>query len=1497
VLGKEIVPVVEEQIIRRLVVSCSFVHPSVMIRRDIIQQAGGYLSDRPHAEDYDLWCRMSLNFVDSLANCRKSLVHYRVNNCGISSQNQLTQVNSSLLIGWRYVKQKAGITLTGSIYKGLFFAWLGDWEYWNEDCFSKCSPFFNWIKKEPVIQPRWKSFFSSVKHYQMIGGNKTSKVSNPVILPKKSNKFRVVAIMSAYNEADVIYHVIKDLIDQGILVYFIDHHSSDETVKIVSQLLGKGVLKIETFPEESGVDIPHDVYAWRYILKRKEDIVKSLGPGWYMHIDADEFRESPWYGISLYDGLKIVDSQGYNAVEFSIFDFKPVNNDFTPGSDVRKVLQYYSQPDHRSDTIQLKCWKYYGQNFNIWKSGGHVVDFHGRRIFPTPFLMRHYPIRSQQHGMKKVFSERKNRFDIHEKSNQWHAQYDQIRNKNHQFIKNPKTLQKYDGKTARQRLRPNPVFRDIKNRPLVSIIIPVYNKLELTHMCIKSIFQHTAYDSYEIIVVNNNSADGTEEYLIEMEKRGVKQIILEDNQGFTRACNIGASQAKGDYILFLNNDTEVTPRWLTSMIKLMLARKDAGAVGSKLVYPDGKLQEAGGIIFSDGSGWNYGRGFHPDDPRFNFVREVDYCSGASLLIRREIWEKIGGFDELYAPAYYEDTDFCFSVREQGFKVYYQPESVVIHHEGQTAGTDLGAGIKRFQEINRKKFILKWSEQLKKQLPNRSENVYSASERNISGSILVIDPFFPFFDRASGSLRLFQILEIFKKLQFHVTFIAHNGIEAEKYQPMLHQLGIEVYFWSADQALRESGQKIDNTVAKSLNGKSIFNGDRFYDYAMIDFWNMAIFYLPLIQQFSPQTKVLIDTIDIHFIREIRQAEIQKNDQLLKQAYTNKYLEIGIYKQADALITVTEQDQKVIKDYGVDKPIHILPNIHKTVNVEKYFHDCADLLFIGNFNHPPNVDSVLYFSKRIFPGIKEALPDVKFFIVGNRPPAEVQDLENNDVIVTGYVEDLSPYLMRSRISVNPLRFGSGMKGKIGQALSWGLPVVTTPIGAEGMGLVHEKHALIADDNKTFIRQVVELYTNRELWEKLSGNGKTIVEENWSPGILEKRIQSIFLQCRREKPVVSIIMLTYNALGYTKRCIDSIKKNTRIPFELIIVDNGSQDGTVKYIKTLAKKDVRIIIKLNHKNIGFAAGNNLGAKLAHGRYTLFLNNDVLVPDGWLKNLVKSIERDRRIGMVGPITNYISGRQMVKKIPYKEDRFQDYAETVAKNNSEKLTPRRRLAGFALLSRKDEFLEIGGFDESLGTGNFEDDDLCIRYRNKGFVLMCDESVFIHHYGSQTFKANHIDYNQSLRDRGKKFREKWSQVDYDELLEIKTPLDSYLQSLLNQAEILFNNGEIIQSLEKYRTIIHENPIDYNAGVGEIKCLHSLGRIPEALQASKMLLKKDPNNQDCLYYTGLIIKSLGKVKSATSLFKRVMDINPSHPGAVKELPDYRTNISNHTVLSTG
>ena len=326
------------------------------------------------------------------------------------------------------------------------------------------------------------------------------------------------------------------------------------------------------------------------------------------------------------------------------------------------------------------------------------------------------------------------------------------------------------------------------DQPLVSVIIPIHGKFAYTLACLRSLVRHAPGVPFEVIVVDDASRDNSVERLGQVE--GIRLLRNEHNLGFVATCNTGAAAAHGEFLLFLNNDTQVMPNWLDGLLRCFADHDDCGIAGSRLVYPDGRLQEAGGLVFMDGSCWTSGRFEHRDAPPWRYRREVDYVSGASLMIRREVFERVGGFDERYAPAYYEDTDLAFAVRQLGLKVYYEPSSTVIHCEGISAGTDLHAGMKRHQVTNQATFVAKWNEALHDHPPVGTSLLRALHWRR-RGRILVVDSMTPDPTRDSGSLRLSAILRLLDEQGWSVLFLPDDGRATEEEVRALGALGTEV----------------------------------------------------------------------------------------------------------------------------------------------------------------------------------------------------------------------------------------------------------------------------------------------------------------------------------------------------------------------------------------------------------------------------------------------------------------------------------------------------------------------------------------------------------------------------------------------------------------------------------------------------------------------------------------------------------------------------------
>lgn len=262
------------------------------------------------------------------------------------------------------------------------------------------------------------------------------------------HNIRIVALISAHNEGDIIRHVIGDLVQQRIEVYLIDHCSTDDTIEQASKFLGKGLLHIERFPDDASYSVQNrEKYIWADILKRKEELASSLDADWYIHHDADEFRESPFPGVSLRSGIVLADLLGFNAIDFALLNFRPTDNSYASTDDVRDRLQWFEWGEE-FNSLQIKAWKNTGRPVDLITHAGHSVLFQSRLIFPLKFILRHYPIRSQQHGQEKVLKQRKPRFLQEERDKGWHLHYDAIQEDTN-FIYDVKRLQHYQALRVR----------------------------------------------------------------------------------------------------------------------------------------------------------------------------------------------------------------------------------------------------------------------------------------------------------------------------------------------------------------------------------------------------------------------------------------------------------------------------------------------------------------------------------------------------------------------------------------------------------------------------------------------------------------------------------------------------------------------------------------------------------------------------------------------------------------------------------------------------------------------------------------------------------------------------------------------------------------------------------------------------------------------------------------------------------------------------------------
>lgn len=624
--------------------------------------------------------------------------------------------------------------------------------------------------------------------------------------------------------------------------------------------------------------------------------------------------------------------------------------------------------------------------------------------------------------------------------------------------------------------------------PKYSIIIPVHNKFYFTYFCLAAVLYTSWNKEIEVVVVDDGSKDETiniGEYV-----DGIKTVRHPSALGFVRSCNDGAEAASGEYLIFLNNDTEVLAGWLDELRFGFDVFDKVGMTGSKLIYPDGRLQEAGGVVWSNGQPWNLGRDGNANDPAYCYTRRADYLSGAAVMIARPVWEIVGGFSREFEPAYYEDTDLAFKVRKAGFKTLLTPQSVVVHYEGVSNGTSTSSGMKRFQEINRPKFEAKW----------RSEYRYHGrvgdrpdleKDRGCVGRCLVVDNQVPRYDYDAGSYAISQEIRMLQALGYKVTLVVANSAYLGVYTETFERAGVEVTY-----------APFTSSIEDFLERRG-----REFDIVYLHRYGLAESCIDAVRRHAPNAMALLNCGDLHFLREARRARVLKDEAAFAQSLITREREFLTFQRVDHVLTYSNVEASILESC-------LLP--HQNVFVTPWVVEAhqPDLLegrsgisFLGSYDHPPNREAVDFFARECLPSVRRNFPGTSFNVYGSgfvaRPDLSVTD----GVEYRGWVSSLEDVFQRSRIFVAPLRSGAGIKGKVLDAMSFGCPLVATSVAAEGIGLVHGENAFIADDPQEFSRYVAQLIGDDELWMKFSTASLEHLEKKFSFKSGIERFREIF------------------------------------------------------------------------------------------------------------------------------------------------------------------------------------------------------------------------------------------------------------------------------------------------------------------------------------------------------------------------------------------------------
>jgi GT2 family glycosyltransferase/glycosyltransferase involved in cell wall biosynthesis len=621
----------------------------------------------------------------------------------------------------------------------------------------------------------------------------------------------------------------------------------------------------------------------------------------------------------------------------------------------------------------------------------------------------------------------------------------------------------------------------------VSVIIPAFNQAELTRKCLESLHRHEAAFGFEVLLVDDCSTDETPRLAEEMP--WLRYFRREQNGGFGSTCNLGAQQANGKYLVFLNNDTVVRDGWLNALRETFDNWPNAGLVGSKLVLTHGTMQECGCLLFRDGSAANYGRGEDPRDPRYCHAREADYVSGAAMMIPRELFHELDGFDDLYEPAYYEDVDLAMRVRQKDLKVVVNPHAEVLHLEGGTAGTDTAKGIKRYQVINQKKFFERWGKTLSS-FPARPQGEPEA--RKYGPRVLVVDWIVPRPDRDAGSLRMAALLKSLRKLDCQVTLASRDMSCEAGYELDPEKIGIEVlrkpYYKSLERYLKKHGGS--------------------FDYVVLSRRDTAALHMDSIERYCGNAKLIFDTVDLHFVREARQAELGESAVSKQELDKMRALELDFIERSDTCIVVSEEEGEVLKQHLPDQDVRVVSIIFDPEPTPRPFAERSGLLFIGAFIHTPNIGAVLWFANEVLPELGRRGFEPVLNVIGSNPPEEVRALHSEQIRIHGFVPDVEPFFDQCRLSIAPVLYGAGVKGKVVQSMALGLPCITTSIGAEGTFIEDGLNGMVADDAVEFASRLEAAYKTEKLWSELREQGLDTVRKYFSSDVATEVLGDLIL-----------------------------------------------------------------------------------------------------------------------------------------------------------------------------------------------------------------------------------------------------------------------------------------------------------------------------------------------------------------------------------------------------
>lgn len=624
------------------------------------------------------------------------------------------------------------------------------------------------------------------------------------------------------------------------------------------------------------------------------------------------------------------------------------------------------------------------------------------------------------------------------------------------------------------------------SRPLISIVLVLFNRAELTLACLRSIAENHSED-IEVVIVDNASSDQTPHLLERL--RGVRIIRNERNLHFLHGANQGAQESQGDYILLLNNDAQLLPGSLQSALRTIRSASDIGAIGGKIILLDGTLQEAGSIVWRDGSCTGYGRDDDPLAPMYNFRRDVDYCSAAFLLTPRNVWERLGGFDRAYEPAYYEETDYCLRLWELGLRVVYEPNAAILHYE--FASSTSTASVTGLQTKHQEIFAQRHRSALAKKEERSIDELLRARCRNADKRVLFIDDRVPHPWFGSGFPRAHAMQVALRRLGYFVTLYPLAFID-ETWDQVYSDFPREI------EVMMNMGREMLEPFLRIREG--------YYSTIIISRPHNMEYMAPLLSahpDWFENVNVIYDAEAVFTEREIGLRKLTGTPMADNEIRTALESEIQLTALADSVLAVSERDRQNFRSHGIEQA-HVLGHPVEPRLNDVPFSTRQGILFVGAVHEEksPNGDSLIWFLSEIYPRIRQALGDIPMTIAGIIKSERIRELAVFPVRITGHLPSLDDLFAASRLFVAPTRYSAGVPIKIYEAAAHGIPVVATPLLASQLAWTNRELA-IAETAEAFAAQVIETYTNDATWASLRDAALDRVRRECSLEVFEEKL----------------------------------------------------------------------------------------------------------------------------------------------------------------------------------------------------------------------------------------------------------------------------------------------------------------------------------------------------------------------------------------------------------